>query len=53
MIIMATNYGKVFTCKTGKYRGQRVKYAYANGRKNSKKMVLHKTSKRRSYRRRY
>ena len=39
---MATKYGKVFTCKKGKYKGKRVKYAYKNGRKSSKKMVLHR-----------
>ena len=40
--MMATKYGKVFTAKKGKYKGKRVKYAYENGRKSSKKMVLHR-----------
>ena len=39
---MATKYGKVFTCKKGKHKGKKVKYAYKNGRKSSKKMVLHR-----------
>ncbi len=36
------NYGKVFRCKKGKYRGKLVKYQYRNGRKSSKTMVLHR-----------
>ena len=44
--LMATKYGKVFTCKKGKYKGKRVKYAYKNGRKSSKKMVRHYAMKR-------
>lgn len=39
---MAIRYGKVFRCKRGKYRGKLVKYSYNNGRKSSKKMVLHR-----------
>ena len=39
---MATKYGKVFTAKKGKYKGKRVKYSYQNGRKSTKKMVLHR-----------
>jgi len=49
---MAVKHGKVFTCKKGKYKGKKVKYAYTNGKKSTKRMVLH--SKRKSYsRRRY
>jgi len=44
--MMATKYGKVFTCKKGKYKGKRVKYAYKNGRKSTKKMVLHRGRRR-------
>jgi len=43
---MVTKYGKVFTCKKGKHKGKKVKYAYANGRKSSKKMVLHRARRR-------
>ncbi len=43
---MATKYGKVFTAKKGKYKGKKVKYSYKNGRKSSKKMVLHKGRRR-------
>jgi len=39
---MATNYGKVFRCKKGKFKGKLVKYSYNNGRKSTKRMVLHK-----------
>ncbi len=39
---MANKYGKVFRCKKGKYRGKLVKYQYRNGRKSTKKMVLHR-----------
>ncbi len=39
---MANKYGKVFRCKKGKYAGRLVKYQYKNGRKSSKKMVLHR-----------
>lgn len=39
---MATKYGKVFTCKKGKYKGKKVKYAYKNGKRSTKKMVLHR-----------
>lgn len=42
-------YGKVFTCKKGKYRGKKVKYSYGkHGRKSAKKLVRH-YSKRRRY----
>ena len=40
---MAIKHGKTFRCKKGKYRGKLVKYAYTNGRKNTKRMVLHKS----------
>jgi len=39
---MATKYGKVFRAKRGKHKGKMVKYAYKNGRKSSKRMVLHR-----------
>jgi len=39
---MAIKHGKVFTAKKGKYKGKRVKYAYTNGKKSTKRMVLHK-----------
>lgn len=44
--IMANKYGKVFRCKKGKYRGKLVKYQYKNGRKSTKKMVLHRRRRR-------
>ena len=44
---MATKYGKVFKAKRGKHRGKLVKYAYKNGKKSSKRMVLHRKSSRR------
>ncbi len=37
---MATKYGKTFTAKKGKYKGKRVRYAYKNGRKSTKRMTL-------------
>ena len=37
---MATKYGKTFTCKKGKHKGKRVRYAYTNGRKSTKRMTL-------------
>lgn len=40
---MAYNHGRVFRAKKGKYKGKLVKYRYTNGRKKSKRMVLHKT----------
>ena len=43
---MATKYGKVFTAKKGRFKGKRVKYAYKNGRKSTKRMVLHRTKRR-------
>lgn len=42
---MATKYGKVFRAKSGRHRGKLVKYAYKNGRKSTKKMVVHRKSK--------
>ena len=39
---MANKYGKVFRAKKGKYAGRLVKYSYKNGRKSSKRMVLHR-----------
>ncbi len=39
---MATKYGKPFKAKKGKHRGKMVRYAYPNGRKSGKKMVLHR-----------
>ena len=39
---MAIKHGKVFTAKKGKHKGKRVKYAYTNGKKSTKRMVLHK-----------
>ncbi len=39
---MAKKYGKVFRAKKGKYKGKLVKYSYINGRKSTKKMVLHR-----------
>jgi hypothetical protein len=39
---MSVKYGKVFTAKKGKFKGRKVKYSYKNGRKSSKKMVLHR-----------
>jgi len=39
---MATKYGKIFTAKTGKFKGRKVKYSYKNGKKSTKKMVLHR-----------
>ena len=44
---MATKYGKTFTCKKGKYKGKKVRYAYKNGRKSTKKMTLVRTKRRR------
>ncbi len=39
---MAIKHGKVFTAKKGKHKGKKVKYAYTNGKKSTKRMVLHK-----------
>jgi len=44
---MAIKHGKVFTAKKGKYKGKLVKYAYTNGKKSTKRMVLHKGRSRR------
>jgi len=35
-------YGKVFTCKKGKWKGKRVRYSYLNKKKSSKKLTLYK-----------
>ena len=43
---MAYKHGRVFRAKKGKYKGKLVKYRYTNGRKSSKRMVLHKQSRR-------
>lgn len=43
---MAIKYGKVFTAKSGRHKGKKVKYSYKNGRKSTKKMVLHRTKRR-------
>lgn len=43
---MKTKYGKIFVAKRGKHKGKKVKYAYANGKKSSKKMVLHRPRRR-------
>jgi hypothetical protein len=43
---MATKYGKVFTAKKGKHKGKKVKYSYKNGKKSTKKMVLHRPRRR-------
>lgn len=43
---MVTKYGKVFTASKGKYKGKKVKYSYTNGKKSTKKMVLHRTKRR-------
>lgn len=39
---MAVKHGKVFRCKKGKYKGKLVKYRYTNGKKSTKRMVLHR-----------
>ncbi len=39
---MAIKHGKVFTATKGKHKGKRVKYAYTDGKKSTKRMVLHK-----------
>ena len=44
---MAIKHGKVFTAKKGKHKGKKVKYAYTNGKKSTKRMVLHKGRSRR------
>ncbi len=43
---MAVKHGKVFKCKKGKYKGKLVKYAYTNGKKSTKRLVLHKGRRR-------
>ncbi len=43
---MAIKYGKIFTAKKGKHKGKKVKYAYTNGKKSTKKMVLHRSKRR-------
>ncbi len=39
---MAKKYGRVFRAKKGRYKGKLVKYQYTNGRKSTKRMVLHR-----------
>ena len=39
---MAVKYGKKFKCKKGKHKGKMVRYAYTNGRKSTKRMVLYR-----------
>ena len=46
---MATKYGKTFTCKKGKYKGKRVRYAYTNGRKSTKRMTLVRRYRKKRY----
>ena len=43
---MSTKYGKIFVASKGKHKGKKVKYAYKNGRKSGKKMVLHRARRR-------
>jgi hypothetical protein len=43
---MAIKHGKVFTAKKGKHAGKKVKYAYTNGKKSTKRMVLHRPKRR-------
>lgn len=42
---MSVKHGKVFRCKKGKYKGKLVKYAYKNGKRSAKKMILHRGSR--------
>ncbi len=44
---MAIKHGKKFRCKKGKHKGKLVRYAYTNGRKSTKRMVVVKTRRRR------
>lgn len=44
---MAVKHGKVFKATKGKHKGKFVKYAYTNGKKSTKRMVLHKGRSRR------
>lgn len=44
--MVKTKYGKTFTAKKGRYKGKRVRYSYAGGRKSAKKMVLVKGRRR-------
>ena len=44
---MSIKHGKVFTAKKGKHKGKKVCYAYTNGKKSTKRMVLHKGRSRR------
>lgn len=43
---MAIKHGKVFTAKSGRHKGKKVKYAYTNGKKSTKRMVLHSSRRR-------
>lgn len=43
---MAIKHGKVFTATKGKHKGKKVKYAYTNGRKSSKRLVIHRSKRR-------
>lgn len=44
---MAIKYGKTFKATKGKNKGKLVKYAYTDGKKSTKRMVLHKGRSRR------
>ncbi len=37
---MATKYGKTFKATKGRHKGKQVRYAYKNGRKGSRRLVL-------------
>ncbi len=43
---MSVKYGKIFVAKKGRYKGKKVKYSYKNGKKSTKKMVLHRAKRR-------
>ncbi len=43
---MANKYGTKFRCKKGKHKGKMVQYVYKNGKKSTKKMVLHRAKRR-------
>lgn len=42
---MAVKYGKTFKASKGKHKGKLVKYAYTDGKKSTKRMVLHRGRK--------
>ena len=44
---MAIKHGKTFRASKGKFKGKLVKYAYTDGKKSTKRMVLHKGRSRR------